>query len=187
MLRRVSVHVGLFALAVAVAVAGCGGSGQVKIALDSDFAPYTTWSSYYLGDQPVAGHPLGPRTGYLSTKVPAGSSSYPVGSIIVKEIQTLSSPDKTTWDLFAMVKRGGGFDQGGALDWEFFILKLDANDVPVIIDRGTNPADSVPDGGVDHGYGDSTAGGITCNACHGALGSEAHDHILSPLLYPGAQ
>ena len=23
-----------------------------------------------------------------------------------------------------MVKRGGGFNEGGALDWEFFILEL---------------------------------------------------------------
>ena len=176
-----------FGVAALVAVAGCGGSpGQIKIALDSDFAPYTTWSSYYLGDQPVAGHPVGPRTGFLNQKAPPGATAYPVGTIIVKEIQTLSSTDKTTWDLFAMVKRGGNFDQGGALDWEFFILKLTADGVPTILDRGANPSDSVPDGGVDHGYGDSTAGGVTCNACHGGLGTDQTDHILSPLLQPGA-
>ena len=61
-----------------------------------------------------------------------------------------------------IMKRGGNFDQGGALDWEFFILKLTADGVPTILDRGANPSDSVPDGGVDHGYGDSTAGGVRC-------------------------
>jgi len=184
MLRRVR----WLALAIVAVAAGCGGTGDVKIALDSDFAPYASWPSTYLGDQPVAGHPVGPRTGFVNMKAPPGATKYPVGTIIVKEIQTMNSTDKTMWDLFAMVKRGGGFDQGGALDWEFFILRLTADGVPVIVDRGSNPSDAASaDGGADHGYGDSTAGGVTCNACHGALGADQHDYILSPLLQPGAQ
>jgi len=180
MLRRVS-----WILLSLVAVAGCGGGdGQVKIALDSDFAGYASWKSVYLGDNALAGHPAGPRTGFLNLSAPPGATTYPVGTIIVKQIETAGSTDQTGWDLFGMVKRGGGYNQGFALDWEYFILKLNADSVPVIAARGIAPADAT-DGGADHGYG-SGADGQTCNACHGTLGTEAHDHMLSPLLYPGA-
>jgi hypothetical protein len=171
--------------AAAALVAGCGGTdGPVKIALDSDFAPYASWQSFALGSDPLPGHPLGPRTGYLNMEAPPGATKYPVGTIIVKQIETNSDPDITTWDLFGMVKRGGGYNQGYAVDWEFFILHLNANGVPAISARGTAPADAAVDGGTN--YGDPM-NGQTCNVCHGALGTDQHDHILSPLLQPGGQ
>jgi hypothetical protein len=175
----------MFALVAAVAVVGCGGgNGPVMIALDGDFAPYASWSSVYLGDNQIAGHPPGPRYGYLNMKAPAGAKKYPVGTIIVKEIHTNGGTDPTTWDLFSMVKRGGGFNDNGALDWEFFILHLDQSNAPTIVARGTAPADaSAVDGGT---YGVAT-NGQTCNVCHAGVGADQTDFILSPLLQPGAQ
>ena len=57
--------------------------------------------------------------------------------IIAGQIKTAA--DMASWDLFAMVKRGGGFNEGGALDWEFFILGLDESGTPMIRARGANP------------------------------------------------
>jgi hypothetical protein len=177
----------VYALALAIAAtAGCGGSqGDVFIALQSDFAEYAGWPSYALGDAALAGHPPGQRVAYLSQKAPPGATHYPVGTLIVKEVRAAAAPaDPTQWDLFAMVKRGGGYDEVGARDWEFFILERNAAGTPVIISRGIAPSDNGDGGAV---YGGAAASGVTCNACHGALGTEQTDHILSPLLIPGAQ
>jgi hypothetical protein len=169
---------------LAAALAGCGGAqGDVYIALQSDFAPYESWPKVALGDAPLAGHPAGQRFGYVSARAAAGATQYPVGTVIVKTVEAVPD-DVTKWDLFAMVKRGGGYNGGGARDWEFFILKLTAQRTPVIVDRGANPSDAGDGGSI---YGDGAMGGVTCNACHGALGTERTDHILSPLLQPGAQ
>ena len=178
--------VGLGLWTLASLAAGCGGSdGPVKIALADDFAPYASWPSVALGSDPLPGHPNGPRTGFLNQAAPPGAKSYPVGTIIVKQIQTDGSTDITQWDLFGMVKRGGDYNQGGALNWEFFILRMNEAGVPQIVDRGTHPADSNTDGGATS-YG-TAMNGETCNVCHGAIGTDQHDHILSPLLQPGAQ
>jgi hypothetical protein len=186
MLRRF--RLGLLALAGAAALAavGCGGtSGPTMIATVTDFAPYASWESFNLGDAPLPGHPPGPRTGFRNAPAPAGAKKYPVGTIIVKQIQTNGSTDITTWDLFGMVKRGGDYNEGGAVDWEFFILHLNDAMVPSISERGTAPADPSTDGGADS-YG-TAMNGQTCNVCHGMLGSDQTDHILSPLLQPGTQ
>ena len=61
----------------------------------------------------MPGHPAGPRTAFLNAKAPPGSTHYPVGTIIVKQIETNGDPDMSKWDLFAMVKRGGDFNPEG--------------------------------------------------------------------------
>ena len=102
-------------------VAGCSSGSQDKvfIALDGDFAPFLTWQSVDVPPNNLgAGHPGGPSVAYLSARAPAGAKKYPVGTMIVKAFE--SNPDQMQWDIFAMAKRGGGFDPEGALDWEFF-------------------------------------------------------------------
>jgi len=174
---------------VAAGAVGCGGSGksgEVFIALQSDFASFQTWPRYFVGDGPLEGHPAGARYGYLKEKAPPGATAYPVGALIVKTVETGTTPQE--WDVFAMAKRGGGYNAGAATDWEFFTLKINANGVPVIVSRGTNPIDADADGGTaGHGYTDPGGTGVTCNRCHGLPGTERSDHILSSVLAPGAQ
>jgi len=160
----------------AMALVGCGGpSGPVFIALTSDFADYASWEKVVLGDGVLEGHPTGMRLGYRNMK-PNSQGIYPVGSILLKVITV--SPSEI--EFFAMAKRGGGFNSAGALDWEFLTLKLGSTNAPVVFTRGDNPVD--PDSAVpnSHGYGDPSATGVTCNRCHGVLGTERTDHILSP-------
>lgn len=172
--------------ALALPVLGCGDGKMTSsyIALQSDFAAFRTWPRYFVGDGPLEGHPAGPRYGYLKQKT--GDKQYPVGSLIVKTVERGTTPQD--WDVFAMAKRGAGFNSGGAAGWEFFVLRINADDVPVIFSRGTNPFDAPPDGGgAGHGYSDPSGSGITCNRCHGIPGTERNDHILSVPLAPGAQ
>ena len=62
------------ALALALAMPGCSGGelGSVPtfIALQSDFAPYRSWTRVALGDAPLEGHPPGPRFGFVKDKAP---------------------------------------------------------------------------------------------------------------------
>ncbi len=170
---------GLIIGAMLLAAAGCesdGATATLFIATQSDFAPYATWEKFSLGVADNGGHPVGPELGYRNHAPVAGK--YPVGAILVKEIQLGDQPQQ--WELFGMAKRGGSYNAGGAIDWEFFTLKLNDADVPIIVSRGANPADADSQG---HGYGGS-ATGVTCNRCHGVLGTEATDHTLSPALRP---
>jgi hypothetical protein len=176
-----------FLLFLSVAAAGCEEApvGPTFIAQQSDFADFQSWPRYSFGDTTVAGLPTGPRFGYLKQKAPPGATAYPVGSMIVKSVEVDATPQD--WELFGMVKRGGGYNSAGALDWEYFTLRLSIGGVPVIFSRGFNPIDlDSVDGGAGHGYGDTSGTGITCNRCHGAAGTERFDHILSGVLAPGA-
>jgi hypothetical protein len=180
-------RIGMIGLALlASCTLGCDSTptGEVFIALNGDFAPFRTWSRVFVGDGPLDGHPAGPRYGYVKQKPPAGATEYPVGSIIVKTVERGTTPQE--WDIFAMAKRGGQFNSAGASNWEFFTLKITAGDVPLIVSRGTNPVDADADGGAGGSYQDTSGTGVTCNRCHGLAGTERSDHILSPLLIPGA-
>lgn len=176
------------ALVASLFVAGAGGCGEagapqddapppVFIALQRDFADFRAWPRTDLGSIALAGHPPGPRAAYVNHALPAGATAYPVGTIIVKAI-TAHPDDPASWALFAMVKRGGGFNADGARDWEFFTLRI-VGDTPVILGRGLNPP-SDGDGDPYH-----ATDGIGCNACHGTEDARAGDSILSPALRPG--
>lgn len=165
--------------------AGCSDApaGSVYIALDSDFADFASWTRIFVGEGPLEGHPAGQRYGYIKELAPAGSTSYPVGARIVKTVEN-GAPE--SWDVFAMAKRGAGYNTGGAVGWEYFTFKLTPQGVPVLFSRGSNPVDPETDGGTSPGYVHSV-NGVTCNRCHGVAGTERTDHILSPLLEPGKQ
>jgi Cytochrome P460 len=107
-------------------------------------------------------HSLGPMTSYINKKPPPGSTSFPDGTIIVKEV---NGGDLTTRKIFAMEKRGGDFDQTGAVGWEWFELtNIDADNV-LIVWRGNGP----PNGET---YGGNPA---TCNDCH--IGAKDNDYV----------
>jgi len=104
-------------LVAGVAISGYGGAKNgndpVFIALGSDFTAFRDWPKTALGDAPIQGHPAGPRFAYR--KELPGPTEYPVGAIIVKTVERDTTPQ--SWDIFAMTKRGGGFNPRGALNW----------------------------------------------------------------------
>jgi hypothetical protein len=141
------------------------------VAFPSDFSGFHSWpSTPGVGPDgapqppsgPDGGVHVGPLTTYINQKPPAGSTSFPVGTIIVKE------PDHgalTGRQIFAMVKRGGGYDPDGAIGWEWFELRnVDASDVTILW-RGLGP----PAG---EAYGTSVE---LCNDCH--TGAQRNDFV----------
>jgi hypothetical protein len=169
--------------AVAVAAwlgSSCGaGSGRQEdavepgsfIAFASDFREYHGWEAFAVGTDPVAGsvHTTGPRTAYLNRRPAHGSTEFPVGTIIVKEVQ---GGDPLTHDVIARVKRGGSYNAAGAPGWEWFELRNTADGGAVILWRGVGP----PVGGSSY-LGDVGGG---CNLCHGA--ADDNDSVLAPSL-----
>jgi hypothetical protein len=144
---------------------------QLFIASQSDFAGFSTWESFSFDAPGTADgktHTAGKRIVYLNQPPPHGSTSFPVGTIIVKKIQ----PGTATAKTFAMVKRGGNYNSHGAPGWEWFELDPNAPDsAPVLLWRGVAP----PAG---ENYSGSQSG--TCNDCHGA--ARNNDSVQSPPL-----
>src|SRR4051794_14445280 len=155
---------GIVACAIAAAIApcalGCGSTPEAAspdtfIAFSSDFVGFKSWQTFTLTSAPIDGspHTSGPRTVYLNKKPPAGSTEFPVGTIIVKE---LTAPDDSR-NTFAMVKRGGGYNQSGATNWEWFELKPGDDQAIALLWRGVGPP-------LGEKYGGDANGG--CNLCH---------------------
>ncbi|HEY2745067.1 MAG TPA: hypothetical protein VGL86_10610 [Polyangia bacterium] len=179
----------IFAVASLAAAGGCGGSGgggPTFIALASDFDGFTAWYSAALPPNPLSAtvDPAGTHVGFLNRRPPLGAKSYPVGTILVKAIEPAA--DETTWEMFGMAKRGGGFNTGGADadGWEYFLLRVDGDGNPYITSRGLMPAND----GSDMGAGAYAPGGAAggCNYCHGRDAYAPTDHIISPPLIPAA-
>lgn len=177
--RRRNLLCALVAVTLAV---GCGDDGTETgsfIAFTDDFRAFRTWTRTAVGMDSLTDHPAGPRFAYSNRPPPAAGAPYPVGTILVHTIEP--STDPQMWDIFAMVKRGGGYNANGAAGWEFFRLGVSASGVPVILARGLNPNE-----GHSYGGGGATTQMQGCNACHGTAASAAHDHVLSSRLWPGA-
>jgi len=122
------------------------------IAVRSDFEPYASWPSFYLGTVPPPDAPdlAGPRTVYINRMPPAGAKSFPVGTIIVKRIEAQPTPQS----------------------WQLFGLSIDARDNVAIDWRGDGPP---PDGS----YG-GLASSIGCVFCH--MNAKANDFVQTPAL-----
>lgn len=161
------------AIVGAALLAGCGGGeadpttgGGVFVAFPRDFDGFRGWTSFELGaDQDDGVTVAGNRKAYLNKIPPTGSTSFPVGTVIVKTIgEETAMPGQT----FAMAKRGEPFNAMGAVGWEWFELTEIAGAPPAIRWRGVTP----PAGEMYAGI----AGGA-CNVCH-AMGS-ANDFVPS--------
>ncbi len=97
-----------------VVAAACGTSaddppaGDTFLAFSSTFAPFRTWTSFHSDGPPDDGtytpDVLGPRTQYLAKRPPAGSTEFPVGTIIVEARETGLMP------IFAAEVFAGGAD-----------------------------------------------------------------------------
>jgi hypothetical protein len=134
---------------------GTDGCGQSFIAFGTDFAPFATWTSFFIADGAATfDEAAGARTIYINQVPPSGSKHFPVGTIIVKVIPDGAPPNP---QIFAMVKRGGCFNALGADGWEWFELD-GASGGASIVWRGVAP----PSGS---GYGGGLGGGM-CNNCH---------------------
>ncbi len=144
-----------------------GADAGTFVAFESDFSGFHSWTSTPGVGPPGAPQPptsadgglhAGPLTTYINQMPPKGSTQFPVGTIIVKEPD---DPPLTERQIFAMVKRGGGYNAGGATDWEWFELRnVDQNDVTILW-RGIGP----PSG---EAY---AATPQLCNDCHGQAAS----------------
>jgi hypothetical protein len=149
--------------------------GSAFLAFASDFEHYRSWRSFDLpaAAVPSSPHTDGPRTEYLNREPPKGSTAFPIGTIIVKDIQpTDDQPART----FAMVKRGGTYNANGAVGWEWFELKTVGTSSVGIAWRGFGPPRGETYGG------DAFAG---CNTCH--MGARDNDYVLSPAIRLRAQ
>lgn len=147
--------------ALALGLAGCmapGGGADPFVATEEDFQGFVDWPSFELTEESLTpSHLDGPRRLYFS-RVPEGPDApFPLGTILVK---TVEAGDPTQWEIHAMVKRGGGYNEAGAKDWEFFDLDVDASGVVSIEWRGEGP----PPGSL--GYPGEGEGAGQCNGCH---------------------
>jgi len=158
------------ALAALVATTSCGSPVEPTeripfIAFARDFDGFRTWPSKTFESPPTTTtHIGGQRTVYINQLPAADATSFPVGTLIVKETAADGK-------LFARVKRGSGYNQTGAVDWEWFELSEAAGGAVVIEWHGFGP----PAG---EEYGGDASGG--CNSCHKA--APANDYVLSPWL-----
>ena len=161
---------------------GCGDEAPAEagfIALTDDFRDFRAWPRVAVGEVTLSEPPEGPRYVYPNRPPPPAGEPYAVGTILVHAIEQTDDP--ATWELFAMAKRGSGFNAAGAVGWEFFHLVFSARGVPVIAARGVNPNVLRTYAGVG-----PVTQGSGCNRCHAAPDAALHDFILSPLIRPGA-
>jgi hypothetical protein len=139
------------------------------IAFAQDFASFRAWpSNTFESPATTTIHVGGLRTVYINQLPAADATTFPVGTMIVKATATDGK-------LFARVKRGGGYNKAGALDWEWFELEETAAGAVVVRWHGFGP----PAGEM---YGGDANGG--CNQCH--IAAVTNDYVLSPwLALPG--
>ncbi|HEY0466535.1 MAG TPA: cytochrome P460 family protein [Polyangiaceae bacterium] len=175
--------------ALSLAAGGCQKNTQRAlparepfIALERDFQGFESWTKVRLAARPALGtaHASGDAHEYINQLPPAGSHSFPVGTILVKTMKSErraanagaggAAPAPGT-DVFAMVKRGAGYNAKGTPGWEWFELRPRADATLGIVWRGINP----PDG---EGYGRDVSGG-GCNACHQQAEKNDYVHALS--------
>jgi len=137
------------------------------IALERDFQGFEAWDRVDLADRPEQGnaHVAGETHEYINSAPLQGSKAFPVGTIFVKTVENQKKSD-----IFAMVKRGGGFNASGATGWEWFGLRKRGDGSVGIVWRGVN----APDGET---YGGDPLGG--CNGCHGAAAKNDRVHAYS--------
>jgi hypothetical protein len=169
------------AVAVAVTAVGCGGSDAGAqntstldgcfIAYDNQFDGFRSWPSFHYDGKAQGGsfvvvHTAGPRTEYLKSAPPHRSAAFPLQTTIVKEI---GANDPANHSIFAMVKRGCGFNASGATGWEWMEL-TERDGGASILWRGSGP----PAG--ERYAGDPTS----CNTCHVTCAD--NDHVCSPVI-----
>jgi hypothetical protein len=134
------------------------------IALERDFQGFRDWVHVDLSTRPAGTqtHGASEAKEFINQLPAPGSKEFPVGTILVKSTHSPTGKE----DIFAMVKRGDGYNARGANGWEWFELTRRSDASYGILWRGLNP----PDG---QGYGGLPSGG--CNGCH--QGADKNDFV----------
>ncbi len=169
-----------------LALAACNGAEarpfagrEPFIALERDFQDFESWAKVDLAQRPAVSetHASGDAHEYVSQLPARGSKGFSVGTILVKTVKSNHREQDEAakkvgngTDIFAMVKRGGGYNGRGAPGWEWFELRRRDDDSLGIVWRGVNP----PSG---EGYGGDPMGG--CNGCHQMAVGNDYVHALS--------
>lgn len=150
--------------------AGDAGAPASFVADAADFDCFHKWPSApaVSANGATDGLHVGPLTVYWNQSPPHGAKEFPVGTIVVKESQ---EADPTRRTVFAMVKRGGGFNAAGAVNWEWLSLEDSASCDITILWRNVVP----PPGEV---YSGTPAG--DCNGCHES--AKANDYVWDKAL-----
>lgn len=155
--------------AAALLLAGCAEPSSRSlptrepfIALERDFQDFQRWPKVDLSQRSPTSeaHGAGEAEEWVNHLPAPGSKVFPVGTMFVKTVKSGHAPragESARDDVFAMVKRGGGYNQRGAPGWEWFELRRREDDTLGIVWRGVNP----PSG---EGYSGDPLGG--CNGCH---------------------
>jgi hypothetical protein len=152
-----------------------GVSGNaVYIALQSDFRDYEDWMKFDTDVEGEHGGVVGTITEYLKELPEEGATQFPVGTMIVKEVQPKDGPAQA---IHAMVKRGGTFNKTGALGWEYFELQKNEKGTPLIVWRG--PAPPTGERYKNLLKPDANTMEADCNGCHEVTKNDA---VLSDAL-----
>lgn len=141
--------------------------GQSFIAFERDFAGFRDWARVPVPKEARAAgitHTAGRRNEWINVKPPKHASVFPVGTILIKEIEE-GMPENHK--IFAMVKRGGGYNPEGAKGWEWFELFERSTGELGIQWRGINAPV-----GESYGSGDPFGG---CNGCHET--AQSNDYV----------
>jgi hypothetical protein len=150
---------------------GDGAAPTEFVAYASSFDCFHSWSTAQATAQDDAGdglHGIGPLQVYWNQDPPHGSTTFPVGTIIVKETEGADVTQRIT---FAMVKRGDGFNSTGANGWEWFSLQDNTDGSVAILWQGL----VAPPGQT---YANQAIG--DCNGCHGLAAS--NDYVWDSAL-----
>ena len=161
---------------IALLLGGCAADAappDVSIAFGRDFEGFRDWIAFDRGVDTVPPTHDGQTWIYADRLPEEGALTFEIGTRILRVEER--GDDPTSWELHAMVKRGGGYNAAGAAGWEFFGLALDPEGTPFIVWRGEGPPSGDgyrPPDGSDTLFG--------CNHCHGS--AAATDSVLSPAL-----
>jgi hypothetical protein len=177
---RWSKHLGWSVVVIVAATAplACssgGASGTTApasfIAYASSFTGFQAWSTAPATAPRGASdglHGVGPLQVYWNQSPPHGATSFPVGTIILKETE---EADPTQRTVFAMVKDGGGENGQGAVGWEWFSLEDNGDGTVDILWQGV----AAPPGQT---YANQAIG--DCNGCHMQVAS--NDYVWDSAL-----
>jgi hypothetical protein len=139
------------------------------VAFERDFQGFRSWPGGPFEELPARGqtHYAGERRFFVRGGDREGGE-FRVGTIIVKQARLPARPEG---QLFAMVKRGGGYNPKGARGWEWFELAERADKSVAIKWRGISAPAGEHYGGDPHG---------SCNSCH--ADAKSNDYVKSPAL-----
>lgn len=154
--------------------ADAGGNGTYTPIEAAAFNGFCNWSSAEAvaeGDASDGVHNLGlgPLRVYWNHAPPHGSTAFPQGTLILKSSE---EADPTQHTIFAMAKVGGGYNASGAVNWEWFSFKQNADCTVTLLWQAAPPS--------TESYAGLPIG--DCNGCHTEPEAKANDYVWDTAL-----